>query len=185
MMKYMIAPALAAGAFSAPAFAQNDPAPFSGPRVEAVAGTDGDLTYGGGLGYDLQSGKIVFGVEGEVLLSNSRDCETLMSNIQDRLCVKGGRDLYMGGRIGFVLGAGTLLYGKAGYSNLRLKETYDPGTSAGTTFEGARTLDGIRVGGGIEQTIGRSAFLKGEYRYSNYEGGSRKHDAIIGLGLRF
>jgi outer membrane immunogenic protein len=185
MMKYMIAPALVAGAFSAPAFAQDNPALFTGPRVEAVVGTDGDLTYGGLLGYDVQGGKAVFGIEGEALLSNGRDCETLMSNIQDRLCVKAGRDLYVGGRIGFALGAGTLLYGKAGYTNLRLKETYDPGTSGGTAFEASRNLDGIRVGGGIEQKIGRNAFLKGEYRYSNYERGSRKHDGVVGIGFRF
>ncbi len=191
-MKYLIGPALVAGAFAAPALARDDrpPAPqeardFDGARLEAVIGSDGELTYGGGLGYDFQSGKAVFGIEGEALFSSARECETLMSNIQDRLCAEAGRDLYVGGRVGFAIGARTLLYGKAGYTNLRVKDTYDPGTSGGTVFELTRELDGIRVGAGIEQKIGGSLSVKGEYRYSNYEAGSRKHDVVVGLGLRF
>jgi outer membrane immunogenic protein len=99
--------------------------------------------------------------------------------------VEAGRDLYVGARVGFALGTGTLIYGKGGYTNLRLKDTYDPGTSGGTAFEFAHDLDGFRIGGGIEQKLGSKAYVKGEYRYSDYEGGSRKHDAVVGIGLRF
>jgi outer membrane immunogenic protein len=170
---------------AAPALAQSDPAPFAGPRVEGLAGTDGGLLVGGGLGYDVQSGRAVFGAEGEALFSTNRDCDVLNTATQDRLCAKTGRDLYAGGRLGFAVGAGTLIYGKAGYTNLRLKESYDPGTSGGTAFEFSRTLDGVRVGGGIEQRLGSRAYVKGEYRYSNYEAGAWKQEGLVGVGLRF
>ena len=33
--------------------------------------------------------------------------------------------------------------------------------------------------------LGRNAYVKGEYRYSDYEDGSFTHDGVIGLGFRF
>jgi outer membrane immunogenic protein len=185
MLKYCLAAVLAVAGVTSPALAQEDPEPFAGPKVEALAGTDGGLILGGGLGYDFQRGKIVFGVEGEALTSTDRECETLDTTIQDRLCAKADRDLYAGGRIGVALGTGTLLYGKVGYTNLRLNETYDNGTAPGTGFDIAYSLDGVRVGGGIEQKLGRSLYVKGEYRYSNYEAGFWKHEGVAGIGLRF
>jgi outer membrane immunogenic protein len=185
MLKNYLAAAVAAAGVAGPTFAQDGSAPFSGPRVEAVAGISDDVFFGGGLGYDFRRGKAVFGVEGEATTSLDRDCEVLNANVGDRLCLKVGRDLYVGGRIGFALGAGTLLYGKAGYTNLRLKDSYDPGTSGGTAFEFTRNLDGVRVGAGLEQRLGRNLYVKGEYRYSNYEAGNWKHDGVVGLGLRF
>jgi len=185
MLKYCLTAVAAAAAIATPAVAQEDSEPFTGPKVEAVAGTDGGLILGGGLGYDFQRGNIVFGLEGEALTSTDRDCETLDSTIQDRLCARTDRDLYAGGRIGFAVGAGTLVYGKLGYTNLRLDETYDPGTAPGTGFDIAYSLDGVRVGGGIEHKLGGSLYVKGEYRYSNYEGGAWKHDGVAGIGLRF
>jgi outer membrane immunogenic protein len=191
MLKYCLAAALAAAGVASPVFAQDaepaaaGPSQFSGFKAEAVAGISEEIFVGGGLGYDFQKGNFVFGVEGEATTSVGKDCEVLMSNIQDRLCLKLGRDLYAGGRIGMVLGRGALLYGKAGYTNLRLKDTYDPGTSGGTGFEFTRHLDGVRVGAGIEQKLGGSAYVKGEYRYSNYESNNWKHDGLVGIGFRF
>ncbi|HEX8063097.1 MAG TPA: outer membrane beta-barrel protein [Allosphingosinicella sp.] len=191
MLKYCLAAAVAAAGLATPVFAQDaEPAPagpsqFNGFKAEAVAGITDDVFVGGALGYDFQKGKLVVGVEGEATTSIGRECEVLMSSIQDRLCVKLGRDLYAGGRVGIVVGSGTLLYAKAGYTNLRLKDTYDPGTAGGSGFEFTRHLDGVRVGAGIEQKLGSNAYVKGEYRYSNYESDSWKHDGLIGIGFRF
>ena len=72
----VIGSALASAAFATPALAQNDDHPFTGPRAEAIAGWDhvvddsdygasrDGVTYGGALGYDVQLGKVVLGVEG-------------------------------------------------------------------------------------------------------------------------
>src|SRR5690242_17472584 len=95
---YWLGLATAVAAFSAPALAQDSPPrpTFEGPRVEGVVGTDGDLFYGGAIGYDMQHGKIVLGFEGELDLSNRRHCVTLDPSINDSLCVRRQRDIYIG-----------------------------------------------------------------------------------------
>jgi outer membrane immunogenic protein len=191
MLKYSLAAALAAAGVASPVFAQDaepaaaGPSQFGGFKAEAVAGTSDDIFVGGALGYDVQKGRFVFGGEIEATAALDKQCEVQTAAIQDRICVKLSRDLYAGGRIGFALGNSTLLYGKLGYTNLRLRDTYDPGTGGGTGFEFTRHLDGVRVGAGIEQKLGGSAYVKGEYRYSNYESNSWKHDGLIGIGFRF
>jgi outer membrane immunogenic protein len=79
----------------------------------------------------------------------------------------------------------TLLYGKAGYTNIRIGAFLDGGTGGGNNLLFSEELDGVRVGAGVEQKLGRNAFIKGEYRYSNYEAGQRKHDGVVGIGFRF
>ena len=169
MLKFSAFAALAiAGA--TPALAQ-DGASFTGPRIEAIVGydhvkisglgSDGGLAYGVGAGYDFQLGGAVAGIEAEI-----SDASTKESGL------KAGRDLYAGARIGGAVGANTLLYAKAGYTNARV--------SGG----GHINLDGFRVGAGIEHSLGQ-AYLKAEYRYSNYELGVSRHQVVGGVGIRF
>src|SRR5947209_5588553 len=126
MRKYIIA-ALFAAAAATPALAQPG-APFTGPRIEALAGYDhvrGDgggrdgVTYGGAIGYDFQLGGLVAGIEGEATDSSVKDCQSNFVAAADRICVNAKRDLYVGGRIGTVIGPRTLVYAKAGYTNGR------------------------------------------------------------------
>ena len=105
MKNFMIAAALGTATLTTPAFAGD----FSGPRLEVTAGADNvtngvdptDVTYGAGVGYDLQLGKVVVGVEAAV------------DNVFDR------RDFGVGGRLGYTLNENVLLYGKVGYANWR------------------------------------------------------------------
>jgi outer membrane immunogenic protein len=100
---------------------------FAGPRVEVTAGADDvkagvdptKVTYGAGVGYDLQLGKIVAGVEANV------------DNVFDR------RDIGVGARLGYVLNDNVLVYGKAGYSSWR--------QVAGADVEGLRLGGGLEV----------------------------------------
>lgn len=193
MRKYLIA-ALMAGSFAAPALAQ-DAAPFAGLKVEGLAGyesadvegsnSDG-IAYGFGVGYDVQAGTTVFGIEAEAMDSTVDECIGGVNFPGDQLCAESGRDLYVGGRAGMVVGANTLLYAKAGYTNNRLRVDYEDGT-AGTVadFSLRESLDGVRVGGGVEFALGTNAFAKAEYRYSNYEQGYEKHQGLVGFGVRF
>ena len=190
MIRYCLV-AVAAACAATPASAQDEPAKaepadFTGPRVEAVAGYDEGLVYGVGAGYDVQAGRAVFGIEGEVTDSTSNECIADAFIAGDRFCARSDRDIYVGGRIGFVVAPRILLYGKAGYTNLKGKFTYEDGT-AGTAqdFRYSDKLDGVRVGGGLQLGLGARSYIKAEYRYSDYEGGGRKHDGIVGLGLRF
>jgi outer membrane immunogenic protein len=193
MRKYLLA-ALLAGVAAAPAMAQ-EAEPFSGARTEAVVGYDttdvegensDGIVYGAQVGYDIQSGNAVFGVEGEATDSTVDECVQDVDITGDELCLQAGRDLYVGGRAGVVVSPSMLLYGKAGYTNGRVAIEYDDGT-AGTAldFEEGENLDGVRVGGGLEMAIGSNAYAKAEYRYSNYEQGFDRHQVVGGIGLRF
>ena len=195
MRKYLVAAALAAGtALATPAMAQ-DYAPFTGPRVEGIIGYDNvgtedvddnsdGIVYGGGIGYDMQMGNMLAGVEAEFTESTVDECIGGAVVAGDELCAKVGRDLYVGGRLGTVVGTSTLLYAKAGYVNGRLETEYE-GPTGGAVTELSEDLDGVRLGAGAEFAMGPNSFLKAEYRYSNYEQDFEKHQVVAGIGFRF
>jgi outer membrane immunogenic protein len=189
-MRKLLLAALVAGTAATPAFAQpaGDASPFTGFRVEGIAGFDrlgsgdsddgvdtnddnGDeslegVAFGAGAGYDFDLGGIVAGVEAEYLESTA---EQEFDETVDGINVTGGfevgRDIYIGGRIGFRAGPSTLVYGKAGYTNTSIETKFEGG---GDRFEFDSNVDGWRLGAGIEQLFGPRAYGKLEYRYSKY-----------------
>lgn len=171
-MRMIYAAALVAAASATPAFAQDAAPAFNGGHIEAIGGYDsisggGDsesgVAFGIAGGYDFRSGGAVFGVEAEATESTVEDAG-----------VEAGRDLYIGGRVGGVVGGNGLLYVKAGYTNAR------------ASFGGAGvTFDGIRAGAGVEWLIGRNFSIRGEYRYSNYDSDLSRNQGVVGLGFRF
>lgn len=192
MLRYCVAAALAAAGVASPVFAQDaepaaeKPTGFTGFKVEGLAGYDTGLVYGVGAGYDVQLGRLVLGAEGEAGDSTDKECLTSAFAPGDRFCSRLGRNLYVGGRIGFTVAPRTLLYGKIGYTNQRVAVDYAAGTPpAFASFDVAANLDGIRLGAGLEQKLGRNAYVKGEYRYSDYENGDFRHDGVVGIGFRF
>lgn len=192
MRKILIA-ALAAGAFAHPALAQES-APFTGLRADVLAGYDNlkgngggrdGIAYGGSAGYDFQLGSAVAGIEGEYLDSDTKGCETAFLTTSDTICANAKRDLYVGGRLGFAAAPRTLLYAKAGYTNAKVRVNYTDPTTPANSFRVSDELDGIRVGAGVEQQLGRNLYAKAEYRYSNYEAGIERHQVLGGVGFRF
>ncbi|KKC24721.1 outer membrane protein [Sphingomonas sp. SRS2] len=175
MKKYVLAAALAAG-FAAPAMAQ-DNAAFTGFRVEALLGYDNvnvsglknpdGVLFGVGIGYDLAVGGVVVGLEADATDSTSK-FKLVGPDIQT------DRDLYIGGRVGTVVGSG-LLYVKAGYTNARLEQNGSGGSNG----------DGVRAGLGYEYALSGKSFVKAEYRYSNYEAGLSRNQAVAAFGIRF
>ncbi|UIJ45289.1 porin family protein [Sphingomonas cannabina] len=198
-MRKIALAALLAATVATPAFAQ-DQAPFSGPRVEGVAGWDhfkGDggqgaskdgVVYGGAVGYDFQAGQAVFGAEAELTGSSADTRANDVLAAGDRLRVDTGRDIYVGGRIGYAVSPRALLYAKAGYTNQRIDARYDTAT---TSVSDHANLDGYRLGAGIEYKITPTAYIKGEYRYSNYsklddyDVDLDRHQLLAGVGVRF
>lgn len=183
---------LAAGVVASPAMAQDAAAPFTGPRVEGIVGWDrlqanGDhddeVMYGVAAGYDVQRGGALIGAEVEYSDSDVRSCVGAGTVADSRLCAKTGRDLYVGGRVGTVVGGSTLLYAKAGYTNAKFKVT-DRVDDTETTLASGKA-DGVRVGVGAEHAVGPNSYVKAEYRYSNYEAGLERHQALAGFGFRF
>lgn len=219
-MKKLIFAALAASTvgIAMPASAQDAIAgPFTGPRAGVILGYDGlrpgstedsdirgddqsadGLLYGGDIGYDIALGGVVVGAEGEITGSTGKvDNDPVDPNRFGYGRVKAGRDLYIGGRLGVLATPSTLIYGKVGYTNARLDLTRnDTVTETGRSF----TLDGFRVGAGVEKSFGRT-YAKLEYRYSNYgdarlefpNGGNTdnfsvdtdRHQVAAGVGIRF
>ncbi|WP_375422664.1 outer membrane protein [uncultured Sphingomonas sp.] len=203
MRTLILATAAAAAALAAsPVLAQDVAnAPFTGPRVEGLVGydnmrdgSDGDsdgrdgVVYGAAVGYDVQVGGAVLGVEGEITDSstNVRTNDLLVAGDSLRLDV--GRDLYAGARLGFALNPRTLAYVKGGYTNARLETRY----AGGGAFQDDKfDLEGYRVGAGLELAMSGNAYVKGEYRYSHYgdvegyETDLDRHQLLAGVGIRF
>lgn len=194
MRKYLVAALLASSFAAAPAMAQ-DASPFTGPRIEGLVGWDraqvedggreDGVGYGVGVGYDFQMGGAVVGVEGEAAASTTDECVADAITTGDELCFKAKRDLYAGARVGAVVGSNTLLYAKGGYTNARFGVDYDDGGAGDDDYSLSRNLDGIRAGAGVEHAIGPNSYVKAEYRYSNYEDGFQRHQALAGFGFRF
>jgi outer membrane immunogenic protein len=185
---------LAAASLAVPANAQDsaaaDSPSFAGPRVEGLVGWDrvqnhghdSGVNYGVGAGYDFQRGGMVFGAEVEAADSTTKRCVGARTPVDPRLCARSGRDLYVGGRIGTVVGSRTLLYAKAGYDNSRIRASFDDGTSRS---HAGRNLDGVRVGAGAEYKLGSNTYVKAEYRYTNAEDHWSRNQLVGGVGFQF
>lgn len=194
MRKFATAVALAAATVAAPAFAQDVPN-LGGFHVDGIVGWDhpsiegetaDGIVYGIGAGYDFQAGNAIFGIEAEATTSTSDERVGGFAIAGDELRVRAGRDLYVGGRAGFGIGGNSLIYAKAGYTNARVRVDYDDGTAATVAdFTDRTNLDGIRVGAGAQIGLGSNAYLRTEYRYSNYESGVDRHQVLGGFGFRF
>jgi outer membrane immunogenic protein len=179
-----------------------------------VAGGDDTSTngfmYAVGAGYDYQIGGAVIGVEGEIgNTSAKKDREivgpTTEGPIDAEASFSGGGEFYVGARVGIVVTPRTLLYVKAGYS--WFKVDLDAEGFVGATpidIDDGMSVDGYRLGIGAEHGFTDSIFGKIEYRYSNYNNGDfdvngadadldalfdaidvRRHQAVVGVGLRF
>lgn len=189
-------------ALAAPAFAQETgDSTFTGPRAEGIVGWDrmddstspgidaeDGIVYGGAVGYDFQIGGAVLGFEGEATGSTTKQEATSAIVAGDQLRVRAGRDLYVGGRVGFVVGERTLIYAKGGYTNAQVDVRYQ---APGVQINEKETLDGWRLGAGAEMNLGGNLYLKGEYRYSNYTRADSgtidldRHQVVGGIGIRF
>ena len=216
-MRLFLTATLLAGVWAAPAFAQNDvaspDATFTGPRVELLVGYDrlggnggiDGVAYGGGAGFDFGVGGVVAGIEGEFVESGiGQDDVFADQDVDFGGSFDVGRDLYVGGRIGFRASPRTLIYGKGGYTNAKLNFDVDAGLA--DTIDVDATVDGYRLGAGVEQVLNGdaigNAFVNVEYRYSNYSGFSfdddafdeedlgtdidiDRHQLMAGVGIRF
>ncbi|MFC3441925.1 outer membrane protein [Sphingobium rhizovicinum] len=203
MIRYLLPVLGAASVAIAPAQAQEAGA-FGGFKLGVVAGYDkatleyADLDtnedgvlYGVSAGYDMDLGSAVIGLELEASDSATK-WRVTDADFGDSIALALGRDLYVGARIGIPVTSNLLIYAKGGYTNARAKLSYDDGE--GLVISDSDTLDGWRLGGGVELT-NANHFARVEYRYSDYgnykDGGvdtglslSRQQVSVTG-GFRF
>lgn len=217
----ILAAGTAFGAVAMPAAAQDmQGGNFSGPRVEAIIGYDASqagstadndvnsqddqdidgLLYGVGIGYDIDMGGAVFGIEGEYTDSTAK------TEFSDGADYEGfglgrvdtGRDLYIGARIGAKVAPDLLAYVKGGYTNTKFNVL---ATDGETELEQDINTDGWRAGAGLEYAMSDNMFTKIEYRYSKYseaefENGdlpdsdrfdidTDRHQIVASVGMRF
>ncbi len=183
-------------AIASPAMAQDSDS-FTGFRLEGLVGYDSvrpgsdvdidnaddidqsidDVTYGVGVGYDMNMGGLVLGVEGEYMESQAKtEYDTAGFTEFGVANIDAGRDLYAGVRVGVPLGDRALVYAKGGYTNARLNVLATDNT---TDTQNDINLDGWRAGAGAELALTDNLFVKAEYRYSNY--GRAEFEAPSGL----
>ena len=175
-------PAAAKGEFRAEVHAGYDHT-----RADGIANDDFDdsgLVYGIGLGYDFDIGKNAFvGVDLSADDSTQKECATSAILVNDRLCLRAGRDLAAGLRAGLNVSERGKVYALAAYTNARFK--FDYTTPAGVRTVDGENLDGFRLGAGYQHRLAGNTYGKIEYRYSNYEQDIERHQVLVGLGMTF
>jgi outer membrane immunogenic protein len=158
MKNFVIGVALALSALVATPVMASD---FSGPRVEVTAGAD-DVTRG------VDPTDVTYGIGAGYDLQFGKvvaGVEAGVDNVLDR------RDIAVGARLGYVLNENVLVFTKVGYSNFKPTNRL--------------TLEGVRVGGGLEVNVVGNVYTKVEYRYTDFEGTTGKHGGLVGVGYRF
>lgn len=191
--------AAAAVTISAPVAAQEGPA--TGGHVLVIAGLDSvdiednaeDVIYGLTAGYDVDVGGAFVGIEVEGSLSGVGEGESDLFQEGDRLEVDAARDLYIGARLGTMIGETTKVYVKGGYTNSGIDVSFNDGE--GGSFKDTETLGGYRVGAGLEFLLGQRGVIRAEYRYSDYGETDlfgfatgiqiERHQGVVGVGIRF
>ncbi|KRB80821.1 hypothetical protein ASE00_17550 [Sphingomonas sp. Root710] len=183
-MKYLVGAALVMAAWATPVLASDEvtyrvEAHGGWDRVTVGGGGDEGITYGLAVGVDIPLGSVAFiGFEGSADLSTTKEC--FGSVAFGRFCEKAGRDLGAVVRVGVNVSKGLKLYALGGYSNARITDSF---TSTIGSSKVSTNGDGYRLGAGAEIKLGKAAYTKLEYRYSNYEAGYARHQVIGGLGL--
>lgn len=132
-------------------------------KAGGISDSAEDALFGVTLGYDYETMKgLVFGVEAEYTDSS---LSTTVSEPGTSVTISAGRDLYVGGRLGFRPGRNGVLYAKAGYTNASIE-----GTVTGRDFALSESVsfDGFRIGAGGEIDLGGNYAIRLEYRYSDY-----------------
>lgn len=142
----------------------------------AAAGcTDDDEAageFGLRAGYDWQMGNWVFGVVGDVSLTNAEDSVTAFSitpaNYAFQREVQGLASARV--RLGYAMGR-TLPYVTAGYALAQVEDSYSTSNTANSfnPISSSGDADGFQVGAGIERRLTDRVSVGLEYVYSDLE----------------
>jgi len=178
------------------------------PRADNSVESTGLIT-GVQLGYNLQSGNFVYGIEADLgYLNLSGDKKAALPNptgvaendISAKYSTSGGLYGDLTGRLGYATGS-TLVYAKGGVAFLNAKmnsdyvganctTTYDCNGRAAATpsnfgFESSDTLYGWTLGFGVEYALSPSWSLKLEYQHFDFGSLSSSYAGTDTFACRF
>lgn len=214
MKASVIAFAAIAAAAAMPAYSQETDTPafdpvFTGPRVEVFGGaevkrfryspgvTGAQRRHTGGVagvlgGFDLAAPYgLVAGVFGSYAIPTTNFCANNAFG-----CVRTGREVEGGARLGYLFGSRAMVYVKGAYVNAsyRVQSRFTDGTIYNTYV----LRDSWRAGAGGEYALSEHAYVKAEYNYTRPKSldlsayghpGVRyrqiRHQFIAGFGVRF
>ena len=138
---------------------------------------------GGYAAYDKEFGKFVLGAE---MGANFGTSDTVSSGAgANRVMLDSKRSFDFTARAGYLVTPKTLVYGRAGYTNDRVKTTI---VSPTLTRSASEDRDGWLVGGGVERMVTDHVSARLEYRYadlSNGDGKYDRHQVLTGITYRF
>jgi outer membrane immunogenic protein len=147
-----------------------------------VTASSNDLkgAFGGGtVGYNVQSGMAVFGIEADAAWSGMKYSETAFGvTLADKIQSFGS----VTGRLGWAAGP-ALIYAKGGYA---WAENQISATGFGVTLSQNRFHSGWTIGGGLEYLFVPNWSVKGEYMYADYSNATYLPTLIaggVGLGV--
>ena len=152
---------------------------ISGPAVTIQFDDHkGSWAGGGQLGYNWQSGALVFGVEGDVIGRNQHGIVNSPLGAAnpfipaDTIEYQSRWEASLRGRVGYAWDT-TMLYATGGvaFTDMRVSGVYPSTVSGGFTFPASaggerKTLTGGTLGGGIEHKISAHVSVGAEYRYT-------------------
>jgi outer membrane immunogenic protein len=123
----------------------------SGPGNNFWSNTQAEATVGGLFGYNWQSGKIVYGIEGDLNWVNGKSSATIPSIVP---VVASSNLHWMGtvrGRLGVTYDPSTLYYITGGIAVARYSDSWgDPVLGGAFIFSSDYTRTGWTIGGGVE-----------------------------------
>lgn len=178
----------------------------------ASVGADGlaasGVAFGGGVGcdYRITGSNFVLGAFGDFTrndldhgLSANIDLFGIKAKANAKYSIEDAWTV--GGRLGYLVTESVMVYGLAGYTKA---DTSPLSVSIAGDINGKASfktsdLDGWVVGGGVELNIADGWFVKGEYRYTRYDGDNvtilpgvadlnldtEEHAARVGVLYRF
>jgi outer membrane immunogenic protein len=149
--------------------------------VDKFSTSPDGIIGGGQLGYNLQRGNIVYGVEVDLGYQNLNSKKHDVYVNGDTLSTKGGFQGDATGRIGLATGP-ALLYAKGGVAFLNAETKYERNAN---NFDSARdTLVGWTAGAGVEYMVRPAWSIKVEYQHFDY--GDQTLDSVAhGEDIKF
>jgi outer membrane immunogenic protein len=146
--------------------------------------------WGAAIGVDAQiANSFVLGAEGTFWRAPATNHTIDGAGLANH---RTGTEWGLAARAGFLVTPSTLVYGKVGWvRNEQRKEflpflpdTTTPGTSATPGYYNLHTHNsGIVWGGGIEQNLTETFYVKAEGRYSDYKNHTHTLTGLVGLGI--